>query len=151
MSISRILSGAATLAILMALLPVDGLAAPLIKESEASLPPAVPIGGKIRAITRGPGIRVISPDPSAAVRSPFNFKLTFEARGGASVDPASVRLIYLKSPSIDLIDRVRPGLSEHGIELTNAEAPVGEHRIRVSLQDSEGRESVAIINLNVVK
>lgn len=124
-------------------------AAPLIKEEEAKLPAP---GGALttRGITRGPGIRLLSPDPAGqAVKSPFNFKVAFEPRGGAKIDPASVKVTYLKSPAVDLLERVKPGLSEHGIELAGAEAPAGEHQIRVSVQDSEGRQSNAILNLKV--
>ena len=126
-------------------------AAPLIKEDEARLPAA---SGALltRGITRGPGIKVLSPDPAAmSVKSPFNLKVAFEPRGGAKIDPASVKVTYLKSPAVDLLDRVRPGLSERGIDLAGAEAPAGEHQIRVTVQDSEGRQTNTIINLKVSK
>lgn len=126
-------------------------AAPLIKEDEAKLP-AASEPERTRGITRGPAIKVVSPDPSAqAVKSPFNFKVAFEPRGGAKIDPASVKVTYLKSPSIDLLDRIKPGLSEKGIDLAGAEAPAGEHQIRVTVRDSEGRESKTDINFKVAK
>lgn len=126
-------------------------AAALITESEARLPPAA---GTIatRGITRGPGIRVLSPEPGAvAVKSPFSLKVAFEARGGAKVDAGSIKVTYLKTPSVDLLERVKPGLSGAGIDLGSAEAPPGEHQIRVSVQDSEGRQSNAVISFTVVK
>jgi hypothetical protein len=126
-------------------------AAPLIKEDEAKLP-AASEPEKTRGITRGPAIKVVSPDPAAqAVKSPFNFKVAFEPRGGAKIDPASVKVTYLKTPSVDLLDRIKPGLSEKGIDLAGAEAPVGEHQIRVTVRDSEGRESKTDINFKVAK
>lgn len=126
-------------------------AAPLILEAEASLPNAQVTEPRMRGITRGPAIRQVSPEPGAILKSPFNLKLAFEPRGGAAIDMTSVKVVYLKSPSVDLIERVRPGLSERGIELSGAEAPAGEHHIRVSLQDSDGRQTNAIIKLTVAK
>lgn len=126
-------------------------AAPLIMEAEARLPDARIAEVRTRAITRGPSIKVVAPDPAAALKSPFDLKVAFEARGGASIDLGSVRVVYLKAPSVDLLERVRPGLSARGIELIGAEAPAGEHHIRISLQDSDGRSSQAVIKLNVAE
>jgi hypothetical protein len=133
------------------LLAATAHGAPLILEAEASLPNAQVIEPRTRGITRGPAIRQVSPEPGAILKSPFNLKLAFEPRGGAAIDMASVKIVYLKSPSVDLIERVRPGLSERGIELSGAEAPAGEHHIRISLQDSDGRQTNSIIKLTVAK
>jgi hypothetical protein len=123
----------------------------LIKDDEAGLPAAAP-GLSTRAITRGPGIRVISPDPSlGAVKGSFNLKVAFEPHGGARLDPASVKVTYLKATPVDLLDRVKPGLSESGIDLAGAEAPPGEHQIRISVQDSEGRRSSTVLRITVAK
>lgn len=126
-------------------------AAPLITESESQLPAAAS-SIATRGITRGPGIRVISPDPAAEnVKSPFSLKVAFEPRGGARIDPASVRVSYLKAPAVDLSERIKPGLSEKGISMENAEVPPGEHQIRLTVQDTEGRQTSAVINLKVVR
>jgi hypothetical protein len=133
------------------LLAAAAYAAPLIMEAEASLPNAQVKELRTRGITRGPAIRQISPEPNAPIKSPFNLKVVFEPRGGAAIDMASVNVVYLKSPSVDLIERVRPGLNERGINLSGAEAPVGEHHIRISLHDSDGRQTNSIIKLTVAK
>lgn len=138
-------------AILVGMLMASGaFAEPLIKESEARLSPAPAVA--TRAITRGPGIRVLSPDAgSQTVTSPFQLRIAFEPRGGAKIDPATVKVTYLRSPNVDLTDRVKAGLSEKGIDLKSAEVPPGEHQIRVTVEDNEGRQSNALINLTVVK
>jgi hypothetical protein len=123
----------------------------LIKDDEAKLPAAT---GSLttRGITRGPGIRVLSPDPSAGtIKGAFNLKVVFEPHGGARVDPASVKVTYLKATPVDLLDRVKPGLSESGIDIAGAEVPPGEHRIQITLQDSEGRKSNAVISITAAK
>jgi hypothetical protein len=77
--------------------------------------------------------------------------VSFEPRGGAKIDLASVKVTYLKANSVDLLPRVKPGLTEGGITLAGAQVPPGEHQIQISLQDSEGRQSNAILLLNVAK
>jgi len=131
-------------------LSASALAAPLIKAAEAKLPDAS--GGlATRGITRGPGIKQVSPDPAQEIKSPFNFKVAFEPRGGAKIDLSTVKVTYLKSPSVELLDRVKPGLTETGIDLAGAEVPPGDHQIRVTVQDSEGRQSSSVLELKVVK
>lgn len=138
------------LAICLSSITVSSHAFKLISEDEAKLPPAASLN--TRGITRGPGIKMVSPDPAAgAVKGPFNLKLTFEPRGGAKIDPASIKITYLKATPVDLLDRVKPGLSESGIDLAGAEAPPGSHQIQVSLQDTDGRKSSAVFNLTVTK
>ena len=133
------------------LLCSGAMAETLIKESEAKLPQSA-ASITTRSITRGPGIRVISPDAATPqITSPFTLHIAFEPRGGSKIDLSSIRLTYLKSPSIELLDRVRKGLSEQGIEVASAEVPPGDHQIRVTVQDSEGRQSNTVINLSVVK
>lgn len=134
------------------LLATSALAETLITESEARLPPAPATVAATRAITRGPGIRILSPDAgSASLVSPIRLQIAFEPHGGAKIDPSTVRLTYLRSPGVDLTERVKGGLSEKGIDLKAAEVPPGEHQIRVSVQDSDGRVSNALLKLNVTR
>ncbi len=134
------------------LLATSALAETLIKESEARLPPAPVTATATRSITRGPGIRILSPDAgSLSLASPFPLQIAFEPHGGAKIDLSTVRLTYLRSPSVDLTERVKAGLSEKGIDLKAAEVPPGEHQIRVSVQDSDGRQSNVVLNLNVTR
>lgn len=124
---------------------------PLIKTDEAKLPPANGVLAT-RGISRGPGVKVVSPDPAAAtVASPFNLKVAFEPRGGATIDPALTKVVYLKATPVDLLPRVKSGLSGQGLSLEGAEAPPGEHLIQISVQDSEGRVTHSIVKLNIGK
>ena len=121
----------------------------LIKADEAKLPPAAGVVAT-RGISRGPAIKVLTPD-LASLTSPFDLKLAFEARGGAKIDPAATKVIYLKAKPVDLMPRVKSGLSESGLELPGAETPPGEHQIQIIVQDSEGRSSQVVVTLTVVK
>ncbi|MEY2886601.1 MAG: hypothetical protein RIQ84_1638 [Pseudomonadota bacterium] len=134
-------------------LGLSGLAnaKPLITAKEAQLP--APTGElKTRGISRGPAIKVVSPDVgSGQINSPFDLKVQFEARGGNKIDPKSVKVTYLKSPNVDLTDRLKPTISESGINFEKAEVPEGEHAVRITVKDMEGRESHSIINLVIKK
>lgn len=118
----------------------------IITEKEAALPAAAGAFAS-RGISRGPAIKLESPAADILVSAPFAFKVKFEPRGGAKIDPSSIKVVYLKSPLVDLTQRLKSSTSSTGIELTNAKAPSGTHPIRVMIKDSEGRESNLIFNL----
>jgi len=116
----------------------------LITHAEAHLP-----DGKTtvtRAITRGPGIRFDSATDVSA--QSFGFKVTLEPRGGAKLDPQSLKVEYLKDPIIDLTERVKVGLKGDTIDLPQIKVPVGNHPIRITVRDSEGRTGSQTISLN---
>ncbi|MBI3531185.1 MAG: hypothetical protein CK604_03755 [Curvibacter sp. PD_MW3] len=126
------------------------LAAPLITAKEAALPPAAGVLAT-RGISRGPAIKMVSPEPEAAVKSPFNLKLNFEARGGEKIDPNSVKVVYMKSPFVDLTSRLQSAITPTGIDFQQAEVPPGEHMLRVTVKDSAGRETNSTMTIVVNK
>jgi hypothetical protein len=126
------------------------LAASLISAKEAALPPAA---GTLatRGISRGPAIKLTSPEADTPVMAPFDFKVTFEPRGDAKIDPGSVKVVYMKSPFVDLTPRLKSAISANGIDFAKADVPPGTHTIRVTVKDSEGRETNSVLNLVVNK
>ena len=125
-------------------------AAPLISAKEAALPPA---SGALatRGISRGPAIKLTSPEADTPVTAPFDFKVAFEPRGDAKSDPSSVKVVYMKSPFVDLTPRLKGAISANGIDFAKADVPPGTHTIRVTVKDSEGRETNSVLNLVVNK
>ena len=117
----------------------------LITEKEAKLPAAPQAAS--RAITRGPGVKLLSPERVA--NGAFPLKVVFEARGGSKIDPGSVQVTYLKNPPVDLTSRIMSGIRPDGIDLASVTAPGGEHPIRISVRDDEGRQGSLLINLSV--
>ena len=115
----------------------------LITDEEAKSPNLQVPG--TRAITRGPGISLQTPLEVTA--KSFPFKLAFEPRGGAKIDPSSIKFEYLKQPIVDLTARFKSGLNGNTLELAQASVPVGTHPIRVWVRDSEGREAQTTIQL----
>jgi hypothetical protein len=117
----------------------------LISPDEAKLPDAPAIA--TRAITRGPGVKLLSPE--SGKKESFAFKIAFEPRGNSKIDPASVQVIYLKNPQVDLTDRIKSSIGPGGIQLSSASAPSGDHPIRVMVRDDEGRQGAATIKLSI--
>lgn len=116
----------------------------LITEEEAKAPSQQV--SSTRAITRGPGVKLLT--PANVTAKSFAFKLMLEPRGGASLNATSLRVEYLKHPPIDLTSRVQSGLVGNTLEMSNVTVPTGEHPLRVSIRDSEGREGSTVIHLN---
>jgi hypothetical protein len=118
----------------------------LIKPEEAALPPA-PSLSNTRALTRKPEVILVS--PAASVSSPFELHLKFQAHGGSRIDPSSFHLIYLKSPNIDLTERVKRFVTAQGLDMVDAEAPPGQHTMKALISDSEDRDGSAVFTLSV--
>lgn len=138
------------IAVLVASFSVGSFATPLISPKEAALPNS---SGTLstRGISRGPAVKLSSPEADAPVVAPFDFKVAFEARGDAKIDPNSVKVIYMKSPFVDLTPRMKGAISSSGIDFAKAEVPPGTHAIRVTVKDTEGRETNSVLNLIVSK
>jgi hypothetical protein len=110
----------------------------LITEDEAKLPPPKgAITADRRGITRGPKIEVIV--DGQQVHSPVHLQLKFESFGGAKIDPDSIKVTYMKTPTVDLTDRIKSFVQASGMDMPDAELPPGDHMIRVDIKDSEGR------------
>jgi hypothetical protein len=125
----------------------------LITPEEAALPaglvPALQLRG---SPTRRPNVTIIWPPPAAgALRSPLNLKLQFRAFGGAVVDPNSVVVTYLKTPAIDITQRIMPFISAEGINILQAEVPPGKHQFWIELKDNDGRVGGTEFTFQVVK
>lgn len=116
----------------------------LITADEAKLPATVKPPS--RAITRGPGVKLASPE---GVSGTFALRIVFESRGNSMIDTSSVKMEYLRGPGIDLTGRVKAGIMPTGIEIPAAAAPSGEHPIRVTVRDSEGRMGAMEFKLTV--
>ena len=130
------------------LLSAPARATQLITEDEAKLPPPKgAVAADRRGILRGPKIEFVSPGDS--VSSPMQLVLKFESFGGAKIDPDSVKMIFLRTPNVDLTSRVKPFVKADGINMQDAELPPGEYTVRVDVKDSDGRPGTAIFTLKV--
>jgi hypothetical protein len=125
-------------------------AAPLITSKEAALPAA---SGALatRGISRGPAVKLNSPEADIPISSPFDFKVLFEARGEGKIDPNSVKVVYMKSPFVDLTPRLKSAITPTGINFSKSEVPPGTHTIRITVKDMDGRETNQVVTIVVNK
>jgi hypothetical protein len=122
----------------------------LITTAEAQLPPlkgAVPSAS--RGITRGPRVELVDAPSDGSLHSPMHLQLKFQAFGGAQIDPNAVQITYLRSPEVDLTDRVKPFVQASGIDVPEAALPPGDHVLRVDIKDTDGRTGTASFTLKV--
>ena len=122
----------------------------LITDDEAKLP-AAPKMGTRGGITRGPSIKVVSPNPEGHIKAPFAMKVDFQPHGGSKIDASSVKVTYLKKPTVDLTPRLKAAISESGINLADANVPAGTHDIKIDVTDADGRTKSEIVSFTVVK
>jgi hypothetical protein len=115
----------------------------LITVAEAALPPGtVPSFEQRGSPTRLPSITVVSPAPGGgALYSPLTFKLRFLAFGGATIDPDSIVVTYVKQTDIDITPRLKPYITASGIEISQAAVPPGLHQFWIELKDTDGRRN----------
>ena len=125
-------------------------AALLISQKEAALPAAESVL-PTRGISRGPSIKMANPGNDISVSSPFDFRVTFEPRGDSKVEVDSIKVVYMKSPFVDLTPRLKSAISANGIDFAKADVPPGTHTIRVSVKDTDGRETNSVLTLVVNK
>lgn len=120
----------------------------LITVAEAALADSPDVKMTTRSGAFGPEIELVTPKSDSTLRSPLPLKVKFVSKGTA-VDPNSFKLFYLKSPLVDLTDRVKSHLDANGIEMLDAEVPPGTHVLRLHLKDTQGRMSVKLIKFTV--
>src|SRR5260221_3300886 len=110
----------------------------LITEEEAKLPPPrAAVATDRRGITRGPKVELVA--DNEPVHSPMHLQLKFESYGGAKIDPNSVKVTYMRTPNVDLTDRVKAFVQSTGIDILDVQLPVGDHMVRVDIKDSDQR------------
>ena len=58
---------------------------------------------------------------------------------------------YLKTPAIDITQRIMPFISAEGINILQAEVPPGKHQFWIELKDNDGRVGGTEFTFQVVK
>lgn len=115
----------------------------LIQPDEARMADA-PASAKqpLSLSAQGPRITVHKPELLNQVRPPVDILVTFApGDSGAKPDLASLRVHLLKFINIDITDRLKKFLKGDRLDVTGAEVPTGNHRLRVTLADTNGQES----------
>ena len=79
----------------------------------------------------------------------MHLQLKFETHGGAKIDPDSVKFTYLKTPNVDLTERIKPFVQVTGIDIPDTQLPAGDHMLRVDIKDLDGRIGSMVFALKV--
>jgi hypothetical protein len=124
----------------------------LVTPNEAALPPGkVPSAAVRGSPTRRPSITIISPSGAGAIYSPVDLKVSFSAFGGATIDPDTVVVTYVKQPEIDITPRIREFITANGIDIAHADVPPGLHQFWIELKDSNGNFNGREVEFLVLK
>jgi hypothetical protein len=110
-------------------------------------PPKGAVAVDRRGVTRAPKILLVA--DGNPIHSPMHFQLKFVSFGGAKIDLDSIKVTYLKTPDVDLTSRILSFALATGVDIPDAELPVGDHMIRVDLKDSDGRSGSTSFVLKV--
>ncbi len=103
--------------------------------------------------TGGPLIRVKAPS-GFALRSPVDFDIRVEPRGGIGVDMGTLRIEYKLGPVwVNLTRRVMREAKINGYHFLarGAELPPGNHSLRLTVHDQEARITQALVRFSVKK
>lgn len=78
-----------------------------------------------RGTLPGPKVLLVSPKRGAgAVKSPVALEIRFEPRGDVGIDLNSLAVTYMKTPPVDLTERVKEFVRPDGIVMPTAEIPL---------------------------
>ena len=111
----------------------------LLTAEEAARPEEKNYGFATPLPDNGPIIGV--PKLEVVEGKPFALVVSLAPRDGAAPDPSTLHVECLKSPAIDLTPRIRPYVSQDGVNIERVTLPAGLHHFRVSISDALGRLS----------
>lgn len=88
-----------------------------------------------------PKITLQAPDISQAVASPLRVKLQFRSTAPAVILPHTFRVLY-GFLRLDITSRITAStvVTSSGLEVPEAQLPVGSHTLLVEVKDSAGRQ-----------
>ncbi len=99
----------------------------------------------------GPGIKVIEPPPDAEYKAPIRLIINFVPKEGTAVDVKTFRLEYLKFVSIDITRRVANYVGPGGVNVEKADLPAGDHKLRITIKDTQGGISQQVYSVKIAK
>lgn len=148
--------GLLLLVALLAFSPFPGLAGSsidLLTAEEAARPDARESGLIDIAYEpdTGPGLNLFSPAQDGnPQKPPLDIDLKFVPKPGTTVDLSKLKVQVVKFVNIDITDRVKPFANANGIFVKDAGFPSGEHKVRVTVGDSDGGRSVKVFFVKVI-
>lgn len=107
---------------------------------------------KFLANANGPSIVVIRPALNGSLTRPFDIELKFFGADGIEINPETFRVCYLLPLlETDVTDRVRPhaSITTSGLLARGASFPRGQHRLRLLIDDTQGRVGATVVEFKV--
>ena len=86
-----------------------------------------------------PKIIVEKPEQGSSVPTPFPVRIRFVPSPGARINLQSLEIDLLKIIKISLLSRVKPYVTEKGINVPEAKVPPGTYNIEIAIADNQGR------------
>ena len=102
-------------------------------------------------MTAGLGSRSWSRRQDAEYKAPIRLIINFVPREGTTVDLKSFRLEYLKFVSIDITRRVSDYVGPGGVKVEKADLPAGDHKLRITIRDTQGGISQQVYSVKIAK
>ncbi|MCO6431019.1 MAG: hypothetical protein J5J00_09175 [Deltaproteobacteria bacterium] len=123
----------------------------LITLEEAGKPDARPIKGMSERVepSEGPVIEFVAPRPESEVEKPVAISISFK-ENQAPIDISSLEVSYLKLFSIDITDRVKPYVTDIGIDIKEAELPSGSHKVKFSIRDIQNNLTERTLKIKII-
>lgn len=97
----------------------------------------------------GPKIHITKPNTGTPVKSPVEVQIRFEA-GKAPIDLSTLNVTLVKWLDIDITEHIKGYATPEGVHIQQANLPVGEHTVRITLADQEGCVTVTEVQVVVV-
>jgi len=119
---------------------------PMGKGGKTLVPDGPITNSEIRStpIPGAPQIIVDTPTQGIEVTAPFPVKIRFVPMGGAKIKLETLKVEVLTMIPISLVSRVRPYLTESGINVPEAKIPSGTYNVRIAVADDQGREGSTV-------
>lgn len=97
-----------------------------------------------------PRIELIRPNLATPVNSPTSIDLRFRAAPGSQIRPESFRVLYGRL-RVDITQRVvqNTQISSEGLSVSEASLPKGQHRLLLSIEDTQNRTGQSQLDLHI--
>ncbi len=97
-----------------------------------------------------PVIEVVTPVIAGAISSPTPIKMVFQANAPSNVKPDTFKVLY-GTFEIDITKRItgKTQVTEQGLQVAQAELPIGKHKLLLFIEDTNGRIGSKVVEFIV--
>ena len=120
------------------------------QELRASMSAAEPLALKAPPVLGAPQIEVVHPRLDTPIASPTAIQLLFVPSASGPVRPETFKVLYGRL-RIDITQRLvnAAKVTAEGISVKEASLPKGSHRLLLSVEDTQGRQGIKSLDLEI--